>query len=311
MSMENREVMAAVPVILDTDIGPDCDDAGALAVLLTLAGKGEADILGVMHCTSSPWGSGCISAIHTYYGRPDIPIGTLQEEHFLDEEMYQRYNRPIAENYPHAYRQGGAAEDAIVLYRKLLAASDDESVVIIGIGPLVNLYRLLSSAPDELHPLDGIALVRQKVKTLVVMGGAYPSGKEWNFEMHPAAAKYVVEQWPSPIIFSGYEAGVDIQTGSRLFRDTAADHPVRKAYELFLDGRQTRSSWDLITVLIGVRGLCGLCEAEQNGWVEVSATGENRWIEGRVPGKTHSYIKMKAAKAEIEAILDELICTKN
>jgi inosine-uridine nucleoside N-ribohydrolase len=42
-----------VKIILDTDIGPDCDDAGAIAVLHTLATQGAAEILGIAHCTSN------------------------------------------------------------------------------------------------------------------------------------------------------------------------------------------------------------------------------------------------------------------
>ena len=37
-----------VPVILDTDIGPDYDDVGAMAVLHALADAGEARPLAVM-----------------------------------------------------------------------------------------------------------------------------------------------------------------------------------------------------------------------------------------------------------------------
>lgn len=295
----------AVSIILDTDIGPDCDDAGALAILLKLAAQGEADLLGVMHCTSSPWGEGCISAINTYYGRPDIPVGTLQEPNFLNEDSYQKYNRYVAEHYPHAFYGGNRAEDATRLYRKLLSQAADNSVVVAAIGPLINLYHLLNSEPDEYFPLGGGDLVRQKVKRLFVMGGAYPSGKEWNFEMHPAAAKKVAAQWPTPIVYCGYEIGQPVQTGSRLFEETFVDNPVRKAYELYLDGEKTRSSWDLITAWIGVRGLSGLWGLEQDGWVEVHDDGSNEWKKGKVSGKDHSYITIKADRAEVEALLDK------
>lgn len=304
MNKVNNE---AVPIILDTDIGPDCDDAGALAILLTLASQGEADILGVMHCTSSPWGEGCISAIHTYYGRPDIPVGTLQEEHFLHEASYMKYNRYVAENYPNAFSGGKRAEDATALYRKLLAKAEDGSVVIAAIGPLINLYHLLNSEADDFAPINGIDLIKRKVKRLVVMGGAYPSGKEWNFEMHPAASQAVADHWPTPIIFCGYEVGLNIQTGARLFRDTPADHPVRKAYELYLDGGTTRSSWDLITVLISVRGVSGLWDLEQNGRVEVMADGANEWRINPNYGSDHGFVTMKDNKSEVEALLDELM----
>ncbi|MFD0713173.1 nucleoside hydrolase [Paenibacillus sp. GCM10027626] len=298
---------AAIPVILDTDMGPDCDDAGALAVLLSLANQGEAEILGVMHCTSSPWGSGCISAINTYFGRADIPIGTLQDGCFLNDAVYQKYNIYLSEHYLHSLRQGRDAEDATTLYRRLLATAADRSVVIIAIGPLINLYHLMNSKSDDIYPWDGETLIKEKVDRLVVMGGVYPSGKEWNFEMHPIAAKFVVDHWPAPVTFCGYEVGIDVLTGSRLFSHTAADHPVRKAYELYLEKGQTRSSWDPITVLIGVRGECELWDVEHEGWVEVNEMGENKWNTGKISNKEHSYIKMKGAKAEIEAIIDELM----
>ena len=41
------------PVILDTDIGPDCDDVGALAVLISYAKEYGFPILGVCNCTSN------------------------------------------------------------------------------------------------------------------------------------------------------------------------------------------------------------------------------------------------------------------
>lgn len=76
---------AAAPraVILDTDMGGDCDDAGALAVLHVLADRGEARILAVTSCTSAEATPGCIDAINTYYGRPEIPVGALKEDGFM------------------------------------------------------------------------------------------------------------------------------------------------------------------------------------------------------------------------------------
>src|SRR5579883_1622803 len=62
---------APVPVILDSDIGPDVDDAGATAILNAMADRGEARILAMCCCTSSEWGAPCLNAINTYYGRRD------------------------------------------------------------------------------------------------------------------------------------------------------------------------------------------------------------------------------------------------
>src|SRR5437763_13051177 len=91
------EPRRAVPIIFDTDIGPDVDDAGAAAVLNALADNGEARILAMCACTSGEWGAPCLDAINTYYGRPDIPIGTIKSEGFLPESAY---NRQVALQFP-------------------------------------------------------------------------------------------------------------------------------------------------------------------------------------------------------------------
>ncbi len=47
-----------VPVIFDTDFGPDVDDVGALAILHAMADRGETEILGVMVSTSGDFAHG-------------------------------------------------------------------------------------------------------------------------------------------------------------------------------------------------------------------------------------------------------------
>src|SRR5207237_4193332 len=80
--LDGKAAAASEPVrvIFDTDIGPDVDDVGAAAILNALADNGEARILAMGACTSSEWGAPCLDAINTYYGRPDIPIGTIKSE---------------------------------------------------------------------------------------------------------------------------------------------------------------------------------------------------------------------------------------
>ncbi|WP_165452784.1 nucleoside hydrolase [Paenibacillus thalictri] len=294
-----------VKIILDTDIGPDCDDAAALAVLHALADSGEAEILGVTHCTSSPWGAGCIDTINRYYGRPDIPIGTLKTPGFLEGESYEKYNRTICETYPNRYRKGGEPDDAALLLRKLLAAELDGGVVIVAIGPLPNLRGLLQSESDEISPLAGTELVARKVSELVVMGGAFPSGAEWNFQMDPASAKFVVEHWPTPIMFSGFEIGDAVKTGDRLFRETPDHHPVRLAYELFLGKQGGRSSWDLTAVLYGVRGLGAYWTASEEGCVSVGEAGENEWAAS--PRRGHRYLMPKMDNDQLQQVLEDLL----
>nr|WP_239565712.1 nucleoside hydrolase [Paenibacillus sacheonensis] len=294
-----------VRIILDTDIGPDCDDAGAVAVLHELASRGEAVIAGMMHCTSSRWGAGCLDALNVYYGRPEIPVGTLKETGFLDDDApYAKYNKGVTLGYPNRYREE-AAPDAVGEYRRLLAAAADGEMVVVAIGPLINLMLLLRSAADEASPLNGMELVARKAKHLVVMGGRFPEGREWNFEMHPEGAVFTIANWPTPITFTGFEIGEVIMTGSRLYTDLPAEHPVRRSYEWYCGDGKTRNSWDLTAVLFAVRGHAPFWELVQ-GTIEVDGeSGSNTWRDEA--GGRHAYLKAKADVSEVAAQLDELM----
>ena len=69
---------APAQIIFDTDMNGDCDDAGTLAMLHTLQDLGECNILAI----TTSWGGevipGAIDAINTYYGHPDIPVGSCK-----------------------------------------------------------------------------------------------------------------------------------------------------------------------------------------------------------------------------------------
>src|SRR5688572_15365153 len=71
-----------VRVILDTDLGIDVDDAGALAVLHALADKGEVRILATVANVNDPYAPGALDAINTYYGRPNIPVGRNSKQQY-------------------------------------------------------------------------------------------------------------------------------------------------------------------------------------------------------------------------------------
>ena len=78
---------------------------------------------------------------------------------------------------------------------------------------------LLLQARQHL-PLSGIELVSKKVKKLVSMAGRFPEGSEFNVLIDSAASEYVFDNWPTPVIFSGFEIGWEIRTGLRLMKMT-------------------------------------------------------------------------------------------
>ena len=288
-------------IILDTDIGPDCDDTGAMALLHELANNKEAEILAVTHCTSNPFGSGCVDAINRWYGRGDIPIGTLECEGFLNEDEHKKYNKYIAENYPNRYPQGEGVPSAVKVLRETLIRQEDGSVVVVAIGPLPNMLNLLESKPDDISPLYGYELVKRKVKRLVVMGGGL-NNPEYNFIMHPQSTVKVCANWPTEIWFSTFEAGADIMTGVN-WGHMPEEHPVRKSYALYApDGRM---SWDLTAVWAAVMGVEPYYELSEPGIMVGLQDGANNWVAD-AKGQ-HRYMILKASEEQVGKDFDAIM----
>ncbi|HTU25526.1 MAG TPA: nucleoside hydrolase [Pirellulales bacterium] len=295
---------APVQVILDTDLSSDVDDVGAVAVLHALADAGQAEILGIGVCVNDAFSAPCLSALNAFYGRPDIPIGVLPG---TGKDSPSKYARGVAEAFPHRLASAADAPEAVPLYRKLLAAAADRSVVLVSIGPLTNLAVLLDSQPDQTSDLPGRQLVEKKVAAWVCMGGTFPAGREFNFFVDTPATRRTIEIWPTPAVFSGFEIGDKIGTGAGL-RDLPRANPVRKAYELF-NGLNNRQSWDQTAVLYAVRGLRGqLDEAWDRsppGNVVVSADGSDQWQAD--PNRGMRYLTAKMPPADVARLIEQLM----
>ena len=68
----------AVPVIFDTDMGNDVDDALALAMLHALESRGECRLIGVTVTKDNPWAPVFVDLVNTFYGRGEIPVGMVK-----------------------------------------------------------------------------------------------------------------------------------------------------------------------------------------------------------------------------------------
>ncbi|NIP25908.1 MAG: nucleoside hydrolase [Phycisphaerae bacterium] len=290
-------------MIFDTDLDSDVDDVGALAVLHALANKGRAKIIGVIVTSDDMHSPLCADAINTYFHCPDIPIGVNKKANL---RSFSRYTKAIAEEYPHDLQSYSDAEDAASLYRRILASQPDNSVVIVTVGHLTNLRNLLLSEADTHSPLDGITLVRKKVKLWSCMGGKYPKGREPNFyRPDPGSTTVCVNRWPKKVVFSGAEIGNPIKTGGEYLRKHAPrKSPVRRAYELYNQFRG-RSSWDQTAVLYAVRGSCDWWSVHTQGYNHVFSDGSNEWRPS--PDRDHGYLVEKMPPKELAGIIDELM----
>lgn len=294
----------SVKIILDTDFGNDCDDTGALAILHQMSYLGEAEILATMYPMNDSLGAGAIDAVNTYYGKPNIPVGTYKGNYQYKEKHNDFYNSRLINGFPNDLRSGKNAPDAVALYRKILSGQEDQSVTIVVVGPQRLVADLLLSQPDEHSDLNGIELVKKKVKELVCMGAEYPKGDEWNIKLCPDGARLVATQWPTPVFYSGFEIGIAIMTGERLMTETT-NNPVRVAFETnpMVDSVKNRHSWDQTAVLYAVRGSKDYWEVKK-GLISITEDGKNTWSED---GDKHGYLVAKKPIQEMKKIIEDMM----
>ena len=298
----------ALPVIFDTDMGPDYDDVGAITLLHAFADSGKANILATIASTRYEGVAAVIDVFNTWFHRPNIPIG-VPKTWAVDLKDWQHWTDTILANYPHTLRDNAQAENAVTLYRRILANQPDHSIVIITTGFLTNLSNLLQSPPDSISPRDGKHLVQQKVKKLVSMAGRFPQGKEFNVAKDSIASAYVFDNWPTPILLSGFEIGVKIKSGLPLVMNADIQNsPVKDVFCICLpmakEDVKGRSSWDETAVLVAIAGYKPWYSTK-TGRIHVLPDGSNTW-ESSDTGP-HSYLVEAAGSGEVQDLINDLI----
>ncbi|TDZ39305.1 Inosine-uridine preferring nucleoside hydrolase [Colletotrichum trifolii] len=221
-------------LIVDTDLFSDCDDAGALLLAAT---SPEVNLLGVNINSESSYSVLAASAILDHYGKSHVPIGArrhLNDVPFFDNwsKRLGEYASKLATHWPKAMTKAEDAWDAVALYRKLLSEAEDGSVTIASVGFLHNLSGLLNSTADAQSTLTGPELVEAKVKELVVMGGDYPDGYEFNFwGDNPYEAAHVINNWKGPVVYAGSSLGGSVHSGGPLMADGPKTDPAYAKFE--------------------------------------------------------------------------------
>jgi inosine-uridine nucleoside N-ribohydrolase len=300
---------APIPIIFDTDIAPDYDDVGAMALLHAFADKGEATILATISSNAFETTVPTLSLLNTYFNRPGIPIGVVKLDS-PNRYCSQYWAQGIIAKYPPALHSNNDAMDAVKLYRKILSVQPNKSVTVISVGFFTNLAGLLNSAADEYSNLSGLDLVKQKVKQLVSMAARIDKdgigGYEFNVMVDAAASKKVFADWPTPITISGFEIGEKILTGIRLIHNkNIQNSPVKDAFEIALDKDSNtvgRNSWDQTAVLVAVRGLAPWFSFRKVNF-DVDADGKNRLI----PGKKITYLIFRQKPEAIARVIEDLM----
>lgn len=289
-------------LILDTDLGCDCDDVSALVIANILHKENYVNMLCVTHSLNDIDGGRCIAYINRIYGN-NLKIG-ISDCSKIDAEQYlQRFVYKLRNEYD----MDGKFQNSVSLIKEKLKESENGSVTIACIGQLNNLAKLLQDP-------EGANLLKTKTCAIVIMGGNfddYGEAYEWkggkykaefNIATDVESAQTVVSQTDLPLYFLDFNQGRDVFTGEVL--QGLKKNPVARCYEMF--GVVERESWDPITVLYAGLGGGGMFKVSENGTVLIDEQGRTTFQSGNGNHRLVTAIKKKDIKQQINEILKRI-----
>jgi inosine-uridine nucleoside N-ribohydrolase len=119
------------------------------------------------------------------------------------------------------------------------------------------------------------------VKRLVMMAGDFTGkGPEYNVVTDIPAAQKVAREWPTAVVWSGFEVGRTIRyPAASIVRDFGPPgaHPVADAYRVYQKMPYDRETWDLTAAFYAVRPDDGYFTASPEGTVSVDDRGMTKF----------------------------------
>jgi inosine-uridine nucleoside N-ribohydrolase len=297
-----------VKLIIETDLGNDIDDALAMVLANNLSHEGYCDIIAVSINKDNSYAPIFADIINTFYEHPNISIGVVKDGFTKGDGDFIKQVSIKKEQGSYLYHRKQNQEnylDSVLLLRQVLSEAEDNSVVIVSIGLLTNLFKLLKSGPDKFSDKTGRQLIIEKVKFVSMMAGDFrpivlqnPQKEyaEWNIIKDVNSAKYVLENWPGKIVFNGKEIGWQILFPASVIMNCfgwSKSNPVVDAYKLFKPMPYDRPCFDLVAVLEAV--FPGkYFESSENGIAKVEPSGVVSFVPDE-KGK-HHYLKLSDDK---------------
>lgn len=246
------------PVLIDTDIGADIDDAFALALALA---SPELELVGVTTVGGgNPFDpyvgqkkdrddhrAWLVCRFLTQAGAKPIPVAAgADPQPKVPIDWQIQYRRHPAAIYNRTLKP--VKESAVELMTRL--AKEHNGLTIIALGPLTNVARFLKEQPE----------LAKRLEQIVVMGGSIAVGydgqpkpePEWNIKTDIPAAKAVLHSG-LPLVVVPLDATVHVKLGKdareRLFSTrTPLTYQVQNLYELW--GKETPVLFDSVAVRV-------------------------------------------------------------
>ena len=271
-----------IDFIFDTDAGADCDDIMALTYLTYARRRGDIRLLAVTHCLDTPYGVPAIRSFFRFFNEQVPPIGRMVGGAHIPDQ----YCREMAEKFATGADFDEAEPAARVLRRALVQSKG--GCVICAVGQFTNIAALLRSKADDISPLDGIALMREKCRELVVMAAKLRSDEpEWNVKWDVPAAREMFYNCPVPITVLPSETGIDMITGKEAVEEYGYTTPLTQSFINFNTKicadicdplKSGRHSWDPATAVYAVEGVREFLTKTEPGRITVSDTGATQFI---------------------------------
>ncbi|MEK7767516.1 MAG: nucleoside hydrolase, partial [bacterium] len=196
---------ATIPILLDTDIGSDIDDAVALAYLLR---QPRCELVGITTVTGNVAQRAAIAqAVCAVAGQPDIPVhagATASLIHGIGQREVPQF--AALEGHPH--RKDWPAGTAVEYLRKTIRSRPGE-LTLLSIGPFTNLALLFALDPE----------IPRLLKEVVSMAGTFfDPMPEWNCRVDPVATVMAYAARPPRHV----SVGLDVTMKCKLAADEAA-----------------------------------------------------------------------------------------
>ena len=182
----NQTKNEKIPILLDTDIGSDIDDAVALAYLLR---QPRCELLGITTVSGEPEKRAMLAdAICRAGGREEVPIHVGCENPLLIAQRQPHSPQAEALTEAWAHRTFAKTNTAIEFLRETIRSRPGE-ITLLTIGPLTNAALLFAIDPE----------IPSLLKEMMIMGGRFfgpdenGSLLEWNIICDPHAAEMVFQ----------------------------------------------------------------------------------------------------------------------
>lgn len=258
-----------IPILLDTDIGTDIDDAFALALVLR---SPELDLLGVTTVSGDTEARARLAAkLLEQAGRLDVPVAAGEPGKPLPLDQAR---------WAEGFASPSVVPVGAVGFLEAQIARQPGRITLVVLGPLTNVAALLKQHPET----------ARQIKQIVLMGGSVargyqpgsPPAAEYNFAADPAAAQTVFGSGV-PILMVPLDATAMLQLGPadrhRIFtRLTPLTDALTLLYHLW--NQETPTLFDPMAVAMLVDS--SLAET-QSLHVEVDARGLTTVVEGQPP----------------------------